>query len=114
MFWSPGTYGDVALVVFLRLFAVSARCLGFAPSAESAIMLDGESTPKASVVTQAVERMHGIPSGTKTGSARIVARKISDEGRRGPIARSPRRSGKRQGYSGKSSRCSEGSELVGA
>ena len=45
---------DVAFVVFLVL--VAARCLGFAPSAEPATMVDDGSAPTESVVTRVVER----------------------------------------------------------
>ena len=44
-------------------------------------MLDGESAPTASVATQVVERLQGIPSGTNTGSARIVVTATTGAGR---------------------------------
>ena len=44
-------------------------------------MLDGESAPTASVAAQVVERLHGMPSGTNTGSARIVATATRGGGR---------------------------------
>ena len=81
MFLASSDVRDVAFVVFLRLLAVSTRCLGAAPSAESAIKLDGESVPTASVATQVVERLRVIPSGTNTGSARIVATATTGAGR---------------------------------
>ena len=70
-FCSVQEHEDVAFVVFLLL--VAARCLGIAPSAESATMLDDGSAPTESVVTLVVERRRGSPSGTITGSARTVA-----------------------------------------
>ena len=78
---------DVAFVVFLVL--VAARCLGFAPSAEPATMLDDGSAPTESVVTLVVERRRGSPCGTITGSARTVATATTGAER---YAGSPRRS----------------------
>ena len=79
-------------------------------------MLDGESAPTASVATQVVERLHGIPSGTNTGSARIVATATTGAGRSAGNAptKAAKASFKGHGYSGKSSRSSKGSKPLGA
>ena len=109
---------DVAFVVFLLL--VAARCLGIAPSVESATMLDDGSAPTVSVVTLVVERRRGSPSGTITGSARTVAAATTGAEQYAGSAptkagHSPRRSGKGCGYGGvgKSGRSSKDSQPRG-